>query len=116
MCHSDGCFHFLVGIFTLFRYNNSASLSWRTVFRETTDLSHIKLLEDLVLTIPSTSVTCETTFSQLKLLKTCRRSRLGASLMNDLMTVKLESPNIANFHPGSAIDTWLVGGKVFLET
>lgn len=92
----------------IFRYDDTLMLKWSTVFREIRDVNQIMLLIDLMLTIPSTSVSCETAFSQLKLLKTCRRSRLGSSLLNDLMIVKLESSEIVEFNPDDAIDTWLV--------
>jgi hypothetical protein len=85
-----------------------SSLSWKTVLQENCDFQQIALVIDVMLTIPSTSVKCETAFSQLKLLKTCRRSKLGTSVLNDLMIVKLQSPSIANFDPEDAIEKWLV--------
>jgi hypothetical protein len=54
-------------------------------------MKNIAVLVDLMLTLPPTSVRCETAFPQLKLLKTCRRSRLGQGVLNDLMAVKLLS-------------------------
>lgn len=63
---------------------------------------------DLMLTLPPTSVTCETTFSQMKLIKTSRRTRLQPSTLRDLLVVKLESPDVKAFNPEPAIDHWLV--------
>ena len=83
-------------------------LTWLSVFKENDGINSIMLLVDLMLTIPSTSVSCETAFSQLKLLKTCRRSRLGPSVLNNLMMVKLQSPDISTFQPDRAIDHWMV--------
>ena len=72
------------------------------------DHTNIGTVIDLILTLPSTSVKCETAFSQLKLLKTCRRSNLSTDVLNDLMTVKLMSPPISQFQPEEGIEIWLV--------
>jgi hypothetical protein len=71
-------------------------------------MKNIAVLVDLILTLPPTSVRCETAFSQLKLLKTCRRSRLGQGVLNDLMAVKLLSPSVLEFNPDSSIQKWQV--------
>jgi hypothetical protein len=71
-------------------------------------MKNIAVLVDLMLTLPPTSVRCETAFSQLKLLKTCRRSRLGQGVLNDLMAVKLLSPSVLEFNPDSSIQKWQV--------
>ncbi|XP_060584892.1 uncharacterized protein LOC132740865 [Ruditapes philippinarum] len=93
-----------------------SSLSWKTVLQENCDFQQIALVIDVMLTIPSTSVKCETAFSQLKLLKTCRRSKLGTSVLNDLMIVKLQSPSIANFDPEDAIEKWLAASVMGRRT
>lgn len=95
----------------VFRHGNDLSdLGWDQVLTGAVadDLPNITLVIDLLLTLPSTSVRCETAFSQLKLLKTCRRQKMGETVLLDLMTVKLLSPSIDAFNPESAIDSWLV--------
>ncbi|XP_014670604.1 PREDICTED: uncharacterized protein LOC106811477 [Priapulus caudatus] len=54
-----------------------------------------------------TALTCETSFSQMKLIKTSRRASMKESTLNNLMLVKLESPPVADFSPDKAIDMWL---------
>ncbi|XP_053385073.1 uncharacterized protein LOC128550296 [Mercenaria mercenaria] len=67
----------------------------------------IMLVIHLLLSLPPTSVSCETSFSQMKLVKTNRRTRLQAKTLNDLMVVKLQSPGIDKFNPDEGIDKWL---------
>lgn len=64
-------------------------------------------LIDILLSLPPTSVPCETTFSQLKLLKTHRRLKLKQGTLDTLMQVKLNSPSIELFNPEPSIDMWL---------
>lgn len=88
------------------RYGNKlAEMSWNEVFDD--EFKKCMLLIDLLLTIPSTSVSCETTFSQMKLVKTSRRTKLQNSTLNNLLTVKLQSPDINSFQPDKSIDIWL---------
>lgn len=90
------------------RYGKDIStVCWNRVLQES-DMKNIAVLVDLMLTLPPTSVRCETAFSQLKLLKTCRRSRLGQGVLNDLMAVKLLSPSVLEFNPDSSIQKWQV--------
>ena len=63
---------------------------------------------DLVGSMPPTSVACESSFSHMKLIKTARRERLTEDSLDDLLTVKLQSPKIKEFSPDEAIDLWLV--------
>ena len=65
-------------------------------------------LVDLLLALPPTSVPCEQSFSQMKLIKTSRRSRLAGSTLNDLMLVKLESGSIDEFDPEPHVARWEV--------
>lgn len=63
---------------------------------------------NILLSIPPTSVSCETTFSQMKLIKTSRRTKLSSSSLNSLLLVKLESPEITDFDPSRPIEIWMV--------
>lgn len=71
------------------------------------DFKKVSLVIDLMLSLPPTSVSCETSFSQMKLIKTSRRTRLRSSTLNDLLVVKLESADVGSFSPDEAIDKWL---------
>jgi hypothetical protein len=67
----------------------------------------ILILFDLLMNLPPISVACETSFSQMKLIKTSRRLRLSGFTLNSLMLVKLESPSIDEFCPDTAVMKWL---------
>ena len=66
---------------------------------------------DLLLSLPPTSVLCETSFSQMKLIKTSRRSSMNTSTLNSLLTVKLTSPEISEFDAEESVNQWLVNFK-----
>lgn len=63
---------------------------------------------DILLCIPPTSVRCETTFSQMKLIKTCRRSRMRGTTLSNLLVVKMESEEVQTFCPEDAVHIWMV--------
>ena len=65
-------------------------------------------LMDLLHSPPPTSVQNETSFNQMKLIKTDRRHRLSQEHLNDLMMIRLQSPSIMEFDPTTAINTWMV--------
>lgn len=94
----------------LYKRHGSAihSVQWPAVHQEFGDLKDILILTDLLLSLPPTTVTCETSFSQMKLIKTSRRARLSERSLNALMRVKLESPEIECFDPEVIVDRWLV--------
>ena len=85
-----------------------AKKSWCDVYDSGDDFRNINIIIDLLQTMPPTSVSCETTFSQMKLIKTSRRTRLRTSTLNSLLLVKLESPAVDKFDPEAAIDKWMV--------
>jgi hypothetical protein len=72
------------------------------------DLMNVINVIDILLTLPPTSVSCETSFSQMKLIKTSRRSSLHTATLNSLLTVKLTSPQIQEFNAEEAVDYWMV--------
>ncbi|MES9883986.1 MAG: hAT transposon family protein [Sedimenticola sp.] len=63
---------------------------------------------DQLQSLPPTSVSCEASFSHMKLIKTSRRMNLRGSTLNSLLHLKLVSPPITEFNPEEAIDSWLV--------
>ncbi|KAL5007366.1 hypothetical protein ScPMuIL_003785 [Solemya velum] len=87
------------------------SLTWKDVISRDKDFKldfpMISVVIEALACIPPTSVSCETTFSQMKLIKTARRTRLGSLTLNNLLMVKLQSPGIAEFDPKPAVDQWL---------
>ncbi|KAH3720400.1 hypothetical protein DPMN_063299 [Dreissena polymorpha] len=83
-------------------------MAWGMLLMADEELSNISLLIDLVLSLPPTSVSCETSFSHMKLVKTSSRLRMNQATLHSLMTVKLCSPDIKEFNPESAVEKWLV--------
>ncbi len=78
------------------------------------ELRNILLVFELLDTIPPTSVLCETSFSQMKLIKTARRAKLSRKSLNNLMMVKLQAPSICDFSPDDAIAKWYTTVSKFL--
>ena len=76
------------------------------------NVDRVLKLIDVILALPPTSVFNETAFSQLKLIKTERRHRLGNNRLNNLMTIRLDGPGIEDFNPRKAIDKWQVGYRI----
>ncbi|KAH3882995.1 hypothetical protein DPMN_006943 [Dreissena polymorpha] len=74
----------------------------------TEEFDNLYSLLDLLLSLPPTSVPCESTFSHLKLLKTHRRLRLRQDTLNSLMMIKLSTPDVTDYDPSAAVDKWLV--------
>ncbi|KAH3798068.1 hypothetical protein DPMN_151658 [Dreissena polymorpha] len=81
-------------------------MTWDLVFE--VDFPNINLIIDLVQSLPPTSVSCETSFSQMKLTKTARRLNFKDTTLNRIMQAKLLSPDVGGFDPNPAIDYWLV--------
>lgn len=107
------CMVFYYFILIIYSYNKTKeTLVWQDVGLD--DFPHMCTIINLLLSLPPTSVSCETSFSQMKLIKTSRRSRLQSSTLNSLMTVKLLSESIENFNPEEAVDKWLVNLLVLL--
>lgn len=84
------------------------STTWETAYDNSEDSSMVMCIVDLLMTLPPTSVSCETCFSQMKLVKTSRRTRLQQKTLNDLLVVRLASPSMQDFDPDQAIDHWMV--------
>ena len=64
-------------------------------------------LFDIVLSLPTTSVFNERSFSHMKLIET-KKTRMFTAALSELMIVKSETPGIDGFSPRAAIDKWLV--------
>ena len=85
-------------------------MEWPTVMMnlDDDDFQNIINVIDLLLSLPPTSVLCETSFSQMKLIKTTRRSSMTSETLNILLTVKLTSPDITQFKAEESVEQWLV--------
>lgn len=81
-------------------------LSWSDIYDAAEFPTMMKII-DILHTIPPTSVSCETTFSHMKLIKTSRRTKMRSTTLNDLLVVKLESPAIGNYNPEAALNKWI---------
>ena len=105
---------FLEFLFTFllifFRYGTKLqSLSWSDVYDA--EFPQFMLIIEVFNCLPPTSVQCETTFSQMKFIKTSRRTKLSTSTLNSILLVKLLSPSVEQFNPNSSVDKWLVINK-----
>ena len=61
---------------------------------------------DIILTMSPSSSEAERGFSQLKLIKTNLRSKLGQSALNHCMGIKMLPPDIKEYDPHPAIHYW----------
>ena len=61
---------------------------------------------DLILTMSPSCSEAERVFSQLKLIKTNLRSKLGQSALNHCMGIKMLAPDIKEYDPHPAIHYW----------
>ena len=87
------------------RYNVSVQkLLWTDVLQCYGDSYYnILCVIDLIRTKPASSAENKRGFSQMKLVKTDRRSRMNNPALNDLMNIQLESPSVSSFDPDPAI-------------
>ncbi|XP_014662095.1 PREDICTED: zinc finger protein 862-like [Priapulus caudatus] len=69
-------------------------------------LTNILAVMDLILTMSPSSAEAERGFSQLKLVKTNIRSKLGQTSLNHCLAIKMLSPDIKDFNPTKAIHHW----------
>ena len=60
-----------------------------------------------MLSLPASSAEAEREFSPMKIIKTDWRSRLTDDSVSDLMTIKLDSPDVMDFDPQPTIGVWL---------
>ena len=88
----------------------SHPLTWAVVHRSLGDMgvNNILALVDLIHSLPPTTVLNETSFNQMKLIKTSRRHRMAGPTLNDCMVVRLESASVREFDPSPAVTRWLV--------
>ena len=63
-------------------------------------------LFDLILSIPATSTACEQGFTQMKLVKSDRRTLMKEDVLSNCLKIKPEGPSIQEFDPAPAINLW----------
>ena len=94
-----------------FRYElkkGSKELTWVGVNEVAKDVCpNVLRFVDLLLSLPASSADCERGFSQTKMIKSDWRSKLHDKKVTDLLTVELNSPDIAEFDPHQSIQLWL---------
>lgn len=66
------------------------SLSWSDVYDA--EFPQFMLIIELLNCLPPASVQCETTFSQMKLIKTSRRTKLSTSTLNSIIACQAAEP------------------------
>ena len=77
------------------------------MFKNAQDLCpNVLQLVDLLPSLPASSADCEQGFSLTKDIKSDWRSRLRDTMVTDLMTIQLHSPEIADFDPTPSILRW----------
>ncbi|KAH3806666.1 hypothetical protein DPMN_134990 [Dreissena polymorpha] len=64
----------------------------------------------LILSISPSSAEAERGFSQLKLLKTRLRTRMTQPVLNNLLCIKLEAPDVEHFDPIDGVHNWNTSG------
>lgn len=63
-------------------------------------------LVDIILSLPTSSADAERGFSEMKMVKTDWRCRLRTEALNDLMHIKFNTQDVAQFNPLLSIHLW----------
>ena len=66
---------------------------------------------NIILTIPVSSSSCERGFSCVKRVKSDWRSNLTTSMMNHMLTISIEGPDMEEYHCESALQLWWDGAR-----
>ena len=67
---------------------------------------NIKLVSELLLSLPFSTAKVERLFSTLKTIKNEKRTNLSCSTLDDLLEVNTEGPTLSNFSADAAVDLW----------
>ena len=88
------------------------TLQWTAVYNATQDqCANVLKVVSIILTIPVHSADCERGFSYMKHIKSDWRSCLSILHLNDIMRVKMLTPEVGQFDPMAALKKWQAGGK-----
>lgn len=63
-------------------------------------------LAELLFSLPASNGKVERVFSQLKIIKSDKRTSLANDTLNDLLTVSMMNCSLKDFHPDKATDLW----------
>jgi hypothetical protein len=109
LCNPKQASHFPLNTFLVI-FQIWSQIEWDFHFKscDSFDVENILTLIDLERSLPPTSILNETSFNQMKIIKSNRRHRLTNTHLNNCMVIRLESPTISQFDPSSAIDNWMV--------
>ncbi len=77
-------------------FNSSDSSKWRNIL----------VLVEPIFTLPISNGRLERCFSQMKLIKTNRRSCLGEDRLDHLLRIQLEGPSLEKWDAGRAVELW----------
>jgi hypothetical protein len=93
-------------------WEHPENISWEDVISQMSADHFINLigLVDFLGTFCLSSAEAERGFSQLKVVKTDKRSRLQQSPLEDQLLAKLEGPSLDKFDPVPVIEAWCVSG------
>ena len=93
-------------------WEHPEKMSWRDIIKQVlaNDFINLVCLVDFLGTFSLSSAEAERGFSQLKVVKTDKRSRLGQSQLEDQLLAKLEGPTLDKFNPIPVIEAWCVSG------
>ena len=87
-------------------------IKWSTIWALDEELApNFLRIVDLLLTLPAHSADCEHGFSHLKQVKTVHRSKLRGDRVTDILTIRLETPDVEQFDTIPAVKRWHQAGQ-----
>ena len=84
---------------------DSYRIVWWKLFNSPDAKKWLALVE-LIFVLPLSNGAVEQSFSQLKLVKTNRRTALGEDTLDDCLRIKLEGPPLEDWDPTTAVGLW----------
>ena len=86
---------------------------WASLFRDPerrqqfTNLLHVI---EIILVLPMSTATVEHGFSTMKRVKTDWRSKLSVDMLNTLMSISIDGPDVSAYEAARALDRWWTSG------
>lgn len=96
-----------IKFFCFFSDSDGHQLTWEAIniqYKE--GHRHFLALVDIILSLPTSSADAERGFSEMKMVKTDWRCRLRTEVLNDLMHIKFNTQDVAQFNPLPSIHLW----------
>lgn len=97
----------ILSFFCFFSDSDVNQLTWEAIniqYKE--GHRNFLALVDIILSLPTSSADAERGFSEMKMVKTDWRCRLRTEALNDLMHIKFNTQDVAQFNPLSSIHLW----------